>query len=43
LTSSEKAQIDLTIGRCLQTNRRVETRLIELGMNDATVLEALNW
>jgi hypothetical protein len=43
LTNGEKIQIERTIGRCLQTNRRVETRLLEVGAADPDVLQALSW
>jgi hypothetical protein len=38
-----KVHIDLPISRCLETNRRFETNLPELGLRDARVLDALDW
>jgi hypothetical protein len=43
LTNGEKMQIEKTIARCLQTNRRIETRLLEVGATDPDILQALNW
>jgi hypothetical protein len=43
LTPGEKVQIDFSISRCLETNRRIETKLLELGLNDPRVLDALDW
>jgi hypothetical protein len=43
LTPGEKAQIDFSISRWLETNRRIETKLLELGFNEPRVLDALDW
>lgn len=43
LTSSEKQTIDKTILRVMQTQRRVETKIIAEGLYDSDILDALKW
>ena len=43
LTYGEKGMIDLTIARILATNRRIETKLLDMGREDDHVLDALCW
>jgi dTDP-D-glucose 4,6-dehydratase len=43
LTPQEKFQIDMTIGRTLETHRRIETKLLHMGMNGDPVLDPLRW
>lgn len=43
LTLHEKQQIDLTICRTLETNRRIETKLLKEGLENEQILDALRW
>jgi len=43
LTHQEKQIIDNTILRVMQTDRRIETKLLALGLNDESILDALRW
>ena len=43
LTYGERSMIDMTIARAMATNRRIETKLLELGKDDYHVLDALVW
>ena len=43
LTLYEKQQIDLTVCRTLETNRRIETKLLKEGLDDEQILDALKW
>ena len=43
LTLGEKQQIDLTICRALETNRRIETKLLQAGKDDPDILNPLKW
>ena len=43
LTHSEKNVIDNTILKVIQTDRRVETKLLSLGLHDENILDALRW
>ena len=43
LTYTEKSTIDMIIARILATNRRIETKLLDMGREDDHVLDALCW
>ena len=43
LTLTEQGMIDLSVTRMLATNRRIETKLLEIQREDEHVLDALCW
>lgn len=43
LTTSEMVIIETSVLRMMETNRRIETKLIQLSETEENVLEALAW
>lgn len=43
LTNPEKQNIDKTIIRVMQTDRRIETKLLSVGLYEPQILDALRW
>lgn len=43
LTPSEKQFIDKTILRFMQTERRIETKILSLGRYEPDILDVMNW
>ncbi|EAY18592.1 hypothetical protein TVAG_462780 [Trichomonas vaginalis G3] len=43
LTMTEKQYIDKTILRFMQTERRIETKILECGMTEPDILDAFYW
>lgn len=43
LSYYEKTEIEQTIVRAMATNRRIETKILQLARDDEHVLDALSW